>query len=106
MTTAASLVPVPAGSPVELMGPLACGLATGAGAVFNTLRPEPGSSLVVYGAGTVGLAAVMAARCSAATTIIAVDRHAGRPRLAEGLGATHTTDATGTDPVPYRKSVV
>ena len=99
MTTASSLVPVPEGSPVELMGPLACGLATGAGAVFNTLRPEPGSSLVVYGAGTVGLAAVMAARNSAATTIIAVDRHAGRLQLAERLGATHTIDATETDPV-------
>lgn len=99
MTTASSLVPVPAGLPVELMGPLACGLATGAGAVFNTLRPEPGSSIVVYGAGTVGLAAVMAARNSAATTIVAVDRHAARLRLAEGLGATHTVDATDTDPV-------
>ncbi|MGY1708726.1 NAD(P)-dependent alcohol dehydrogenase [Geodermatophilus sp. SYSU D00758] len=99
MTTASSLVPVPEGLPVELMGPLACGLATGAGAVFNTLRPEPGTSIVVYGAGTVGLAAVMAARNSAATTIVAVDRHPGRLRVAEDLGATHVVDATGTDPV-------
>src|SRR3954452_6606424 len=99
MTTASSLVPIPEGLPVELMGPLACGLATGAGAVFNTVRPEPGSSIVVYGAGSVGLAAVMAARNSPATTIIAVDRHAGRLRLAEDLGATHTIDATDTDPV-------
>jgi len=99
MTSASSLVPVPGGLPVELMGPLACGLATGAGAVFNTVRPEPGSSVVVYGAGTVGLAAVMAARNSPATRIIAVDRHAARLRLATDLGATHTVDATDTDPV-------
>ena len=99
MTSASSLVPIPEGLPVELMGPLACGLATGAGAVLNTLRPEPGSSIVVYGAGTVGLAAVMAARCSPATTIIAVDRHPARLRLATDLGATHTVDATDTDPV-------
>jgi len=99
MTSASSLVPVPDGLPVELMGPLACGLVTGAGAVFNTIRPEAGSSIVVYGAGTVGLAAVMAARNSAATTIIAVDRHAARLRLATDLGATHTVDATDTDPV-------
>ena len=99
MTTASSLVPVPAGLPVELLGPLACGLATGAGAVFNTVRPEPGTSIVVYGTGTVGLAAVMAARNSAATTVIAVDRHASRLRLASELGATHTVDATDTDPV-------
>jgi Zn-dependent alcohol dehydrogenase len=99
MTTASSVVPIPEGLPVELMGPLACGLATGAGAVFNTVRPEPGSSVVVYGVGTVGLAAVMAARNSAATTIIAVDRHASRLKLAGELGATHTIDATDTDPV-------
>jgi aryl-alcohol dehydrogenase len=99
LTSASSLVPIPDGLPVELMGPLACGLATGAGAVFNTVRPQPGSSIVVYGAGTVGLAAVMAARNSAATTIIAVDRYAARLRLATDLGATHTIDATDTDPV-------
>ncbi len=99
MTTASALVPVPEGLPVELAGPLACGLATGAGAVLNTVRPEPGSSVVVYGVGTVGLAAVMAARLSPATTIVAVDRHASRLRLAAELGATHTVDASDTDPV-------
>ncbi|HEX2072792.1 MAG TPA: NAD(P)-dependent alcohol dehydrogenase [Geodermatophilus sp.] len=99
LTTAAALVPVPEGLPVELMGPLACGLATGAGAVFSTVRPAPGTSIVVYGAGTVGLAAIMAARNSAATVIIAVDRHASRLRMATDLGATHTIDAGETDPV-------
>ncbi|MBB3674956.1 NAD(P)-dependent alcohol dehydrogenase [Modestobacter versicolor] len=99
LATATSLVPVPDGLPVDLMGPLACGLATGAGAVFHTARPLPGSSIVVYGAGTVGLAAVMAARNSPASTIIAVDRHASRLQLARELGATEVIDATDTDPV-------
>ena len=45
---------------------LACGIATGAGAGRNALRLEPGSSLVVFGAGAVGLAAVMAARLTSA----------------------------------------
>ncbi|MFQ1002890.1 NAD(P)-dependent alcohol dehydrogenase [Modestobacter sp. SSW1-42] len=99
LATATSLVPVPEGLPVDLMGPLACGLATGAGAVLNTARPLPGASLVVYGVGTVGLAAVMAARNSAATTIIAVDRHASRLQLARELGATEVVDAGDTDPV-------
>ena len=99
LTTASALVPIPEGLPVELMGPLACGLATGAGAVFHTVRPLPGASLVVFGAGTVGLAAVMAARNSAATTIIAVDRHASRLALASELGATHTVDASADDAV-------
>jgi len=99
LTTASALVRVPDGVPLELMGPLACGVSTGAGAVLNTLRPQPGSSLVVYGAGTVGLAAVMAARCSPATTIIAVDRVPARLALARELGATHVIDASTDDAV-------
>jgi aryl-alcohol dehydrogenase len=99
LTTAAALVRVPDDLPLELMGPLACGISTGAGAVFNTARPEPGSSLVVFGAGTVGLSAIMAARNSAAARIVAVDRHASRLKLAAELGATDVVDATESDPV-------
>jgi aryl-alcohol dehydrogenase len=99
LTWAEALVVVPASAPLELLGPLACGISTGAGAVFNTARPTPGSSLVVYGVGAVGLAAVMAARCTPATTIIAVDRHDSRLTLAEELGATHIVNAGRTDPV-------
>lgn len=99
LTTANSLVVIPDGLPVELMGPLACGLSTGAGAVFHTVRPQPGCSIAVFGVGTVGLAAIMAARNSPATTIIAVDRHPSRLALATELGATHVVDASGTDPV-------
>ena len=94
ITTARALVKVPAGLPLELMGPLACGVSTGAGAVFNTARPGPGSSVVVFGVGTVGLSAIMAAKLSPATRIIAVDRHPSRLQLATELGATHTIDAT------------
>jgi aryl-alcohol dehydrogenase len=99
MTWADSLVVVPDTAPLEVLGPLACGIATGAGAVFNTLRPGPGTSLVVYGAGAVGLAAVMAARLSPATRIIAVDRHANRLELARRYGATHLIDVNDTAPV-------
>src|ERR687883_145161 len=70
------VVVVPRDLPIESLGPLACGLSTGAGAVLHTLRPGLGSSIVVYGVGSVGLAAIMAARSTAATRIIAVDRHA------------------------------
>ncbi|MEV4836976.1 NAD(P)-dependent alcohol dehydrogenase [Nonomuraea sp. NPDC049486] len=101
LTWADALVVVPRQAPLDLLGPLACGISTGAGAVFHTLQPRPGSSLVVYGAGAVGLAAVMAARLSPATTIVAVDRHPSRLALATELGATHTVDAgrAGADPV-------
>jgi Zn-dependent alcohol dehydrogenase len=97
---ASALVPVPAGADVSLLGPLACGISTGAGAVLNALRPHPGSSVVVYGAGAVGLSAIMAARLTAATHIIAVDRLASRLSLATELGATETIDVSaGADPV-------
>src|SRR5690606_36025268 len=58
---AKALVKMPPELPIESAGPLACGLATGAGAVLNHVRPEVGSTMVVYGVGAVGLAAVMAA---------------------------------------------
>jgi aryl-alcohol dehydrogenase len=95
-----ALVPVAPDAPVAILGPLACGISTGAGAVLNVLRPWAGSSIVVYGAGAVGLSAVMAARLTGATTIIAVDRLASRLSLARELGATETIDVSGgVDPV-------
>ncbi|MBA2946069.1 NAD(P)-dependent alcohol dehydrogenase [Streptomyces himalayensis] len=92
-----SLVKVPADVPLELMAPLGCGVQTGAGAVWNVLKPRPGASLVVTGAGAVGLSAVMAARLTPATRIIAVDRVPARLELARELGATHTIDTTSDD---------
>lgn len=88
-----ALVPVADDVPLELLGPLACGIGTGAGAILNVLRPPLGSSVVVYGAGSVGIGAVMAARCTGATTIVAIDLLPGRLELASELGATHTVDA-------------
>ena len=101
LCAASSLVPVAADAPVEILGPLACGIGTGAGAVLNALRPFTGSSIVIYGAGAVGLSAVMAARLTGATSIIAVDRLPSRLALARELGATETIDVSvaGTDPV-------
>ncbi len=66
-------VKVPKNAPLELLGPLGCGIQTGAGAVMNALKVRPGSSFVAFGGGAVGLSAVMAARLVGATTIIAAD---------------------------------
>jgi aryl-alcohol dehydrogenase len=97
---ASALVPVPADTDVSVLGPLACGISTGAGAVLNALRPFAGSSIVIYGSGAVGLSAVMASRLTGATHIIAVDRLASRLSLAAELGATETIDVSGgVDPV-------
>jgi aryl-alcohol dehydrogenase len=82
-------------APLELLGPLACGGQTGAGAVLNVMKPRPGDSLAVFGVGAVGLSALMAARVAGCDPIIAVDIHEHRLALARELGATHTIDHTG-----------
>jgi aryl-alcohol dehydrogenase len=92
-----SVIPVPDDVPLEVLAPLGCGMQTGAGSVLNELRPPAGSSFAVTGAGAVGLAAVMAARVSGCTTIIAVDLHDSRLELAQELGATHTVNPSGGD---------
>ncbi|WP_210569915.1 MULTISPECIES: NAD(P)-dependent alcohol dehydrogenase [unclassified Streptomyces] len=92
-----SLVKVDADVPLDSIAPLGCGVQTGVGAVWNVLKPVTGSTVVVLGAGAVGLSAVMAAALTPATTIIAVDKVGERLSLAKELGATHTVDAGEAD---------
>jgi aryl-alcohol dehydrogenase len=101
LTTERSVVKVDTDLPLELLAPLGCGIQTGAGAILNTMRPRPGSSLAIFGAGAVGLAALMAARIAGCSTIIAVDKVKSRLALAMELGATHSIDA-GTEDVLAR----
>src|SRR5690606_9393548 len=83
----------------ELLGPLACGLGTGAGAVLNEARPRLGDSVLIVGVGAVGLAAVMAARNSGVTKIIAADIHDNRLEPAQEFGATHVINTRTEDMV-------
>ena len=83
--------------PTEVLAPLGCGVQTGAGAILNVLQPWPGAAVAVLGVGAVGLAAIMAARLTAATTIIAVDVVEARLELARELGATATINPANTD---------
>jgi len=85
--------------PLELLGPLGCGIQTGAGAVMNSLTPEAGSSIAIFGCGSVGLSAVMAAAVVGCATIVAVEPNAARRELAESLGATHSIDPTASNVV-------
>ena len=89
-----SVVKVDPSYDLASLGPLGCGVQTGAGAVMNTLAVEAGASLVVTGAGALGLSAVMAAKAVGAGTIVAVDRHANRLELASRFGATHAISGT------------
>lgn len=86
-------------APIELLGPLGCGIQTGAGAVINSLKVRPGTSFVTFGAGAVGLSAVLAAQVAGATTIIAVDVVPSRLELAKELGATHVINSKEEDVV-------
>ena len=72
-----------------LTAPFGCGVQTGAGIVLNSLRPEFGASLAVFGCGTVGMSAIMAARIAGCRNIVAVGGNAGSLELALELGATH-----------------
>ncbi|MBV1697249.1 MAG: NAD(P)-dependent alcohol dehydrogenase [Hyphomicrobiales bacterium] len=94
-----NVVKVPKEAPLELLGPLGCGIQTGAGAVMNALKVGHGDSFAAFGAGAVGLSAVMAARAIGATTIIAVDVVPARLALARDVGATHAVDARKRDPI-------
>lgn len=81
-------------APLELLGPLGCGLQTGAGAVLTALAPPAGASIAVFGAGGVGLAAIMGAVIAGCDPIIAVDLNASRLDMAVELGATHAVKAS------------
>ncbi len=96
---AASAVKLPADAPLEACALLGCAVMTGAGAVFNTAKVAPGSSVAVFGAGGVGLNVVQAAAIAGAERIIAVDTRRAKLEMARGLGATDTVDATQADAV-------
>ena len=95
--TERNVVPVPADAPLHYLAGFTCGVQTGAGALLNAMPVRPGSRVAIWGAGAVGLAAVMAAAASGADEIVAVDRVGHRLTLAAELGATHTIDTAGAE---------
>lgn len=94
-----SVVSVSKSAPLEVLAPLGCGIQTGAGAVLNSLNPTAGSSIVIFGAGAVGLSGLLAAMVAKCTTIIAVDIHDSRLDFARELGATHVINGLREDVV-------
>jgi aryl-alcohol dehydrogenase len=76
--------------PLSTLAPLGCGLMTGAGAVLRSMNVRAGLPIAIFGTGTVGMAAIMAAKIAGANPIIAVDINDDRLALASDLGATHT----------------
>ncbi len=94
LATERNVVKVPTDLPLQLLGPLGCGIQTGAGTVLNSLAARPGESIVITGTGSVGLSAVMAARIAGCDPIIAIDLLPERLKLAAELGATHVIDGS------------
>jgi S-(hydroxymethyl)glutathione dehydrogenase / alcohol dehydrogenase len=85
--------------PLDRAALIGCGVTTGIGAVLNTAKIEPGSTVAVFGAGGVGLAAIQGARIAGARKIIAIDMFEGKLAMAKRLGATDTVDASSSDPI-------
>ncbi|MEI2511608.1 NAD(P)-dependent alcohol dehydrogenase [Acinetobacter soli] len=87
-----NIVKVAQDLPIEILGPLGCGLQTGAGGVMRSLACPQGSTIAIFGGGPVGLAAVMGAVIQQCATIILVEPMASRRELALELGAHHVID--------------
>ncbi|MEV6164583.1 zinc-binding dehydrogenase [Streptomyces sp. NPDC052052] len=93
------LAVVPDDMPWAQAALIGCGVLTGAGAVLNSARVEQGESVVVIGAGGVGMNAVSGARIAGAGTIIVTDIEDGKLERAKAFGATHVINSRTTDPV-------
>ncbi|MEX2080217.1 MAG: zinc-binding dehydrogenase, partial [Dehalococcoidia bacterium] len=91
--------------PLDKAALIGCGVMTGVGAVLYTAKIEPGSSVVVFGCGGVGLAAIQGALIGGARQIIAVDMVESKLATAKQLGATHIVDASSGDPVAAIKEL-
>ncbi len=98
LTSASNTVKVPADLPCALIAPMGCSVQTGVGTVHTVLRPSPGSTLAVFGAGSVGLSAIMAA-VAEDCTVVAVEPVAARRALAKEFGAAAVVDPTTEDDV-------
>lgn len=97
--SARSLVKVPSDLDPSIAALFGCAVLTGVGAVVNTARVQPGSSVAVIGLGGVGLAALLGARVSGAHPIVGVDVLGAKLDAARTLGATHVVDANAADAV-------
>jgi len=106
ITLERTVVPTRSDLPPEMLAAISCGVQTGSGTMINTFNVKEGESVIVFGAGTVGLSAVMAAKMIGASTIICVDRIQSRLDLATELGATHTLNVNDGEIPPRVKEIL
>lgn len=90
-----AVIPIPDDVPYEIGALIGCGVTTGIGAAINTAKVVPGSSVIVFGCGGVGISAIQGAKVAGAAEIVAVDTIPHKLEEAKHFGATH-----GTSPDP------
>jgi S-(hydroxymethyl)glutathione dehydrogenase / alcohol dehydrogenase len=96
--SAHAAVKIPDDIPFDVAALMGCAVLTGIGAALNTAAITPGDAVAVVGCGGVGLNVIQGARIAGADVIVAVDVHPAKLDMARTLGATHTVDASRTDP--------
>lgn len=94
-----AVLKIPKDLPLEQAALMGCAVITGVGAVINAAGVRPGRTVAVFGAGGVGVNVVQGAALAGANMIVAVDRHTSRLDDAATFGATHTINASDSDPV-------
>ncbi len=92
-----AVIPVDAQIPLNVAALIGCGVMTGVGAAINTAQIKPGTSVIVFGAGGVGIAAIQGARIAGASEIVAVDMVDSKLELALKFGATHAIKPEAVD---------
>lgn len=105
IATSGNVVKIDKALPMHLMAPLGCGFLTGMGSVMQVLAPSAGDAFAVFGAGSVGLSALLAAKIVGCTPLIAVDVKASRLQAALALGATHVVNASKEDAVERIRAI-
>jgi S-(hydroxymethyl)glutathione dehydrogenase/alcohol dehydrogenase len=99
LVNAVAAVPIDRDIPFQQASLVGCGVTTGVGAVINTAKVEPGSTVAVFGCGGVGLNCIQGAAIAGAEQIIAVDMLDNKLEMGKQFGATHTVNAKNVDPV-------
>jgi len=101
--SAENLIKIDPKIPLDCAALVGCGVTTGVGAVFNTAKVAPGSSVAVFGCGGVGLSAIQGARIAGAEKIIAIDTLPAKLEMAKAFGATDLLPATEDVVKPLKK---
>ena len=101
-----SLANISKNAPLEKVCLLGCGITTGIGAVLNTAKVEPGSTVAVFGMGGIGLSVVQGAVMAKASRIICVDLNADKWEMAKALGATDFVNPKDYGDTPIQQVIV